>query len=239
MCKAAAVVVYDPPHRYNPTTPVRTNTGTLYAYQSPARPAAVTPRWDEALHQTQGVHGAFTQRIVDPPASPRRICGRLGRLRGSETGVFLKSAKQWPRVQAAVTGFTGAVQQGYESVASAQHAWNYYHVLGYTSKTPQDGLVLALEAMPKPLPLDFSLVAAEHLQGCAPEDSWYIIIHGVQPGVYPTYLEMSLHTSGVSVNGYHKALTFEAAVADFRAAEANKETEVRRTPSTRAGGRRR
>ncbi|KAJ7050153.1 hypothetical protein C8F01DRAFT_1092704 [Mycena amicta] len=123
-----------------------------------------------------------------------------------------------PQVQAACQGFTGAVQQGYTSVSWAKRAWDYYHALGFTSDKPQSGLALALEAMPKPLPLDLALIPAERLQGRAPDESC---------------LETALHTSGVSVNGYHKTATFEAAVAHYRAAEAKNETEVRRVP--RAG----
>ncbi|KAJ7048756.1 hypothetical protein C8F01DRAFT_1276111 [Mycena amicta] len=222
-----------------PTTPTRTKTGPVYEYQSPSRPVTLTPRWAEALHQTQGVSGAHARKIVKSPASPRRHCVAWVVFRGSTTGVFLKSLAQWPTVQAAVAGFTGAVQQGYESVSSANAAWSYYHALGYTSTTPQDGLALALESMPKPLPMDFSLVPPQRLQGRAPEDFWYVVVHGVQPGVYPTYLEMSLHTSGVSVNGYHKTGTFEEAVAHFRTAQANHETEVQSTPTGRARGGRR
>ncbi|KAJ7062399.1 hypothetical protein C8F01DRAFT_1252224 [Mycena amicta] len=212
-----------------PSTPVPARTGPVYAYQSPSRPLTLTPRWAEALHQTQGVGGSHVQKIVDALAPKKKSLAYVV-FRGWDTGVFLKSQGQWPNVQAAVTNFAGAVQQGYTSESSARTTWKHYHTLGYTSQDPQSGLAIALESMPTPLPLDFASIPTERLAGQAPDDSWYVVVHGVQPGVYPMFLEMALHTNGISMNGYHKTDTFEDAVAKFRAAEANGETEVRHTP---------
>ncbi|KAJ7061123.1 hypothetical protein C8F01DRAFT_1252765 [Mycena amicta] len=138
----------------------------------------------QAAQNTQGVPNAQVRLVSQRPA-PRKKAVCWAVFRGSSIGVF----DRWDVAKAATTGFRLAIFQGYGDITAARRAYDYAVARGYTSTQSQDrGLALPLDLMPVSV-VTANRVDEARLLPRTPDELWYIVYQGVNPGIYPTYLE--------------------------------------------------
>ncbi|KAJ7225331.1 hypothetical protein GGX14DRAFT_556139 [Mycena pura] len=126
----------------------------------------------------------------------------------------------WTKVQRATKGFRHSVQQGYPTVSQATRAYEYAQEQGWTLTVPRyHGLMLDIASVPRPLETNDPAVIGDRLDPRIPEDPWYIVYKGVNPGIFPTFLECALNTSGVKGASYDKWPTFVDALRTFNGAK--------------------
>ncbi|KAJ7079043.1 hypothetical protein C8R43DRAFT_910228, partial [Mycena crocata] len=163
--------------------------------------------WFEAESLTQGVPGSSVcgagssngPKYKKPPA-----CA-FGIFFGGESGVF----ENWADVQRNITGHGLAIYSGFPTVAAAEAALAYARARGWTS----DSNVPAGTSMtPLPVPSSYE---DNPLNSAYPSQLWYVVCRGVVPGVYRSYLECSLNSSGVRGNLVASFPTREAAEAAY------------------------
>nr|GAT43315.1 predicted protein [Mycena chlorophos] len=119
---------------------------------------------------------------------------------------------------AAVKQFTGAVYKAYVNIAEAETAFEYARQRGYTTTSPQRGLLLPVDQIPKSALQQDGTIDAARLTPCATDEEWYVVYKGVNPGLYPTYLECALNTCGVRLAVHQAYNTLADALVSFRAA---------------------
>jgi hypothetical protein len=107
---------------------------------------------------------------------------------GGEVAVF----EDWGGVARSTTGHGLTIHAGYPSVAAAQAALDYARSKGWTSDTYAD-----IAANPNPVP---TTSHDENPLNSGAAGTWYAVAHGAIPGVYGSYLECALNTSGIKGN---------------------------------------
>ena len=79
------------------------------------------------------------------------------------------------------------MQQGFATITQAIRAFEYAQENSWTSTTSSNtGLSVDLNLVPKPLTTDDPSVVGDRLRPREPEDWWYIVYVGINPGVFPT-----------------------------------------------------
>ncbi|KAJ7061955.1 hypothetical protein C8F01DRAFT_1251785 [Mycena amicta] len=214
-----------------PAPPVSSPARREYVYSSPTVPPTHTTQWSEAAHATQGVPNGHV-RLVAQEAAPRKkaVCWVV--FRGRTNGVF----NSWSSVEDATRGFRFAVYQGYSVVADARRAYGYATAKGYTSTDPpQGGLPLPLAQIPASI-LDATnrIIDDSRLVPRTTDDPWYIVYQGVNPGIYPTYLEVALNTNGIPLSSHDSRPTLPEAIEAFRDAQSRGIVLERRDPKRRS-----
>ncbi|KAJ7021241.1 hypothetical protein C8F04DRAFT_1195721 [Mycena alexandri] len=174
-----------------PSTPQRAPPNN-YVVRSPARTERVVS-WFEAAslaHSTPGatVHKSGNRR----PRKPRSAAYAV--FYGGQVGAF----EDWNRVLASITGHGLAIYGGFQSVQDAQAAIAYARAKGWTADAPS-GSTSAQPVPPTPLPLPSSF-DPNPLHSAGTHSLWYAVCRGVVPGVYRTWLECSLNTTGIKGN---------------------------------------
>ncbi|KAJ7178665.1 hypothetical protein C8R43DRAFT_1118037 [Mycena crocata] len=142
--------------------------------------------------------------------------------RGSDTGVF----DNWEQAQRATTGVRFAIHQGYATRTQALAAFEWAHINGWVCKS-DSWLPIALASSDAPHPVDLTATTAPLLPARQPEDPWYIVYAGVNPGVFPTYLESALNHLGINASRHESVKTFEEAKERFLQAQKQHEVERR------------
>ncbi|KAJ7049307.1 hypothetical protein C8F01DRAFT_1093494 [Mycena amicta] len=137
-------------------------------------------------------------------------------------------------VQAATSGFRFAVFHGYPDIPSAERAYSYALAQGYTTTTAQErGLALPLARIPASILGANNSIDEARLLGRSEDEPWYIVYQGVNPGVYPTYLEAALNTNGVRLAAHDSRETLAQAVSAFQEARLRGEVHIRRETKSR------
>ncbi|KAJ7060664.1 hypothetical protein C8F01DRAFT_1083660 [Mycena amicta] len=209
-----------------PPPPLPVTARREYLYSSPTVPPTHTTEWSQAAKATQGVANGHVRLVAREPAPRKKaVCWVV--FRGRENGIF----HQWNLAEAATAGFRLAVYQGYTNVSDAERAYNYAVERRYTSTQPQaSGLALPLAQIPASMVDENNDVDEARLVPRAADDPWYIVYRGVNPGIYPTYLEVALNTNGVSLAGHDSRETLADAILAFHGAKLRGDVQVRRQP---------
>ncbi|KAJ7061117.1 hypothetical protein C8F01DRAFT_1252757 [Mycena amicta] len=215
-----------PPRRAAERTSVPPAARREYLFSSPSVPPTRTTEWSQAAQNTQGVPNAQVRLVSQRPA-PRKKAVCWAVFRGSSIGVF----DRWDVAKAATTGFRLAIFQGYGDITAARRAYDYAVARGYTSTQSQDrGLALPLDLMPVSV-VTANRVDEARLLPRTPDELWYIVYQGVNPGIYPTYLEAALNTNGIRLAAHDSRRTLPEAISAFQQAVRLGGVVVRRQPS--------
>ncbi|KAJ7697298.1 hypothetical protein B0H16DRAFT_1484812 [Mycena metata] len=178
-----------------PTTPARTtpcsttSASTLCGYivDSPSKKGLVV-NWLEAGSLTNGVRGASVHSTGRKSRKPRAHAWAV--FYGGKVAVFT----EWAATQHSITGHGLAIYAGFPSVAAASATLEYARAQGWTGDlAPPSGQPPATFALP-------SAYDDNPLNSGAATNLWYAVSRGIVPGVYRSYLECSLNTSGVQGN---------------------------------------
>ncbi|KAJ7073295.1 hypothetical protein B0H15DRAFT_806880 [Mycena belliarum] len=174
--------------RSAPSTPQSST--AAYIIQSPGK-NGIALSWFEAGSLTQGVAGASVKgqkkrgprkRGGPPPAAYTVFFG-------GKIGVFTR----WADVQVAITGHGLAIHAGFPSLEAAEAALAFARSKGWTGDSQPSA---PPSASPLPLPSSYE----DNPLSSGTNLLWYAVCRGVAPGVYRSYLECSLNTSGVPGN---------------------------------------
>ncbi|KAF7967887.1 hypothetical protein HWV62_32832 [Athelia sp. TMB] len=165
-----------PPNSKHPSA-----TPTTYQVASPTRVGA-TQDWHLAGHLTQGVPAAHVHRthgVESPkktPPSKSKTAKAYVVYQGRTTGVF----EHWTPVEAATTGISGPVFEGFPSLLCAQRAW-------FIAEQMNVVRTLRPNVEYGPCPAFYGPIAVTLLN--FPEDyfgqRFYVVSKGLCPGVYP------------------------------------------------------
>ncbi|KAJ7895678.1 hypothetical protein B0H13DRAFT_1624304, partial [Mycena leptocephala] len=145
---------------------------------------------------------------------------------GRVPGVY----EDWEVAQPLVSGVSSAIYQGYPTLALAQAAYDYARERGWTRVCPappsaqrRSHVVRAME-LPTPTGL---------LDGPNPlhvssrgRKKWYIVYVGITPGVYQSFLECNLNTSGLRGATHESCTSKVVAVARYQEALAGGRVRV-------------
>ncbi|KAJ7066044.1 hypothetical protein C8F01DRAFT_1079734 [Mycena amicta] len=213
-----------PPSAEQPSVPPAVR--REYIFSSPTVAPTRTTEWSEAAQNTQGVRNAQVRVVSQQPARRKRtVCWTV--FRGRTIGVFAS----WDLAQAATSGFRLAIYHGYSDLTSARQAFDYAEAHHYMATRPQDrGLPLPLDQIPTSIVTAHGVDEAR-LQPRAPDDLWYIVYQGVNPGIYPTYLEAALNTNGIRLTAHDSRETLSDAITAFEQAQLSGGVVVRREPT--------
>ncbi|KAJ7119399.1 hypothetical protein C8R46DRAFT_1050824 [Mycena filopes] len=189
------------------TTPARTQARS-YVVESPTTSGRVVG-WFEAGSLTQGVTAASVHRdggARNPQKPPAKAWAVFY---GGTIAVFT----EWAATHRSITVHSLAIYSGYRSEAAASAALEYARAKGWTADST---------AARDPLPSTFTLPSAydDNPLNSDPASGglWYAVCRGIAPGVYRSYLECSLNTSGVKGNLASSFPTREAAEDAFQQA---------------------
>ncbi|KAJ7838434.1 hypothetical protein B0H13DRAFT_2367459 [Mycena leptocephala] len=127
-----------------------------------------------------------------------------------------------------VTRVSGAVSQGYQSMAEARAAYDYAYIRNWTGVRglPAPRQVRAIEALPLPILPDDPTPNPLHGAAGAGAHRWHIVYAGITPGIYLSFLEAALNTQGISGSRYDSATTLHEARRRWGAARAANSIEV-------------
>ncbi|KAJ7484053.1 hypothetical protein B0H11DRAFT_2231787 [Mycena galericulata] len=213
-----------------PVTPARNTDAppnpTIYRFSSPKK-SGYTPDWSEAGSATQGSPSSHVQ-VVRPPNKNRKknqayVVLAYVVFRGRTIGVM----QSWPEVQAAISGVRFALHQGYPSLDLAKSAFEFAHLHGWTSQGGSwSALPLSLSCAPSPVDAEQS--AAPTLMHRSPDDPWYVVYAGINPGVFPTNVECALNVLGIRASLHESVPSYAEAKAKFARAKERGEVHVRR-----------
>ncbi|KAJ7156554.1 hypothetical protein C8R43DRAFT_1125749 [Mycena crocata] len=155
---------------------------TVYRFESPTQEGH-TYSWSRAGVATQGVPNAFVREVQTGTANKSRgkkvayvvYCS-------IRTGVF----RSWRETQPLVNGVSNCIYRGYTSLAQAEAAFSY--------------------ALQRSWPITSTADPTNPINGSETcDDKWYVVYHGITPGVYRSHLECQLNTLGVR-GALHKGI---------------------------------
>ncbi|KAJ7439886.1 hypothetical protein B0H11DRAFT_2253420 [Mycena galericulata] len=200
-----------------PVTPARNTDAppnpTIYRFSSPKK-SGYTPDWSEAGSATQGSPSSHVQAYV--------VLAYVV-FRGRTIGVM----QSWPEVQAAISGVRFALHQGYPSLDLAKSAFDSPTFMAGLLKA-DPGLPLPLSLSCAPSPVDAEQSAAPTLMHRSPDDPWYVVYAGINPGVFPTNVECALNVLGIRASLHESVPSYAEAKAKFARAKERGEVHVRR-----------
>ncbi|KAJ7633590.1 hypothetical protein DFH06DRAFT_1337076 [Mycena polygramma] len=208
-----------------------TGTGPLYRFGSPSA-SGYTSHWDEAAEHSQGVPHGHVSRVS--PRPKRRTGGSKGYavFFGVKPGAYKTWDETWPLVD----GVPGNLYQSYPNFDMAGEAFVYACERGWTRiclspgapSRPMVSTPAPIPWLPQPIGL---LDAANPLHtgttGSASRGHrWYVVYHGITPGVYQSSLECGLNTVGVSGARHDSWDCKEVAIAKYQHALAEGRVKV-------------
>ncbi|KAJ7430147.1 hypothetical protein B0H11DRAFT_2247749 [Mycena galericulata] len=200
-----------PQHQEPPVIPsTPSSRRPLYYYESPTM-SGYTTSWATAGAATQGMANAHV-RAVEKRTKKRTKKAAYTVFYGNPSGVFLT----WDEAAAAVRGVKGSIFRGYATVPDAHAAYAYARARGWT-RSLNGPVEPSMAALPSPSqPLD----SVNPLHGTdALNETWYIVYRGIRPGVYHSFLEVMLNTSGLSNTLYDSVTGRAEAFALFAQAQ--------------------
>ncbi|KAJ7226777.1 hypothetical protein GGX14DRAFT_555364 [Mycena pura] len=187
----------------SPRTPQRATAPREYKIKSPQK-VGTTTEWFEAGALTLGIKGASAVATGSRSRTRKPRSAAYVVFYGGEVGVF----EDWSDVVKSITGHSGAIYSGFPSIAAATAALAYARSKGWTGDSTAPPAYIS----PLPVPSSYE---DNPLHSTATTNRWYVVCRGVVPGVYRSYLECSLHTSGVKGNLYKAFDTREEAEAAY------------------------
>ncbi|KAJ6503158.1 hypothetical protein C8R47DRAFT_1067270 [Mycena vitilis] len=215
-----------PPPRYSavpevtravPLTPqIPAGSPTVYEVGSSPGPTYST-EWSEAASAVQASPTSHVRAV----RKSKRRGGKPAAyvvFRGRDIGVM----HNWPDVLAATSGVSFSLQQGYRTVPQAEAVFQWADTNGWTCcSSAWQPRPIAPSQAPKPLPLSAgpnppasdSPLAFRH-----PDDRWYIVYQGINPGVFGTSVECALNVLGIRDAVHNSADSYLAAKNKFRGA---------------------
>ncbi|KAF7318030.1 hypothetical protein HMN09_00310300 [Mycena chlorophos] len=164
------------------------------------------------------------------PTSPRVRPGPV-RTSLAKTSVFvvfrgysIGIKENMREVNASIGDFRGEVFQGYPDTQSAERAFKVASAAGLTSTISLRSGRLPIEVAAAPRPLEpEDLHNNDRLQGRAWNDSWYVCYVGIEPGVYPTWIECAVNAKWAKSGEWEVFRSFgDAYEAYCRAATSNR-----------------
>ncbi|KAL1661533.1 hypothetical protein EV715DRAFT_214748 [Schizophyllum commune] len=187
---------------------------------SPPSPAAV-PSEPVATHATPS-----TARAVESRSCRGRPAKRPGYVvfLGKTAGVYTTWYVVADACNSQVAHVSHSVHHKYDSLAEAQAAFDVALGRGLTYSCGEGSIVVGRQRSAERLsPADLVLCLAfmddETSMAMAPaRHSWYVVYQGLQPGVYRTYVEVMLSTSGLQDAVHDKYKERDAAVDAFTSA---------------------
>ncbi|KAJ7712635.1 hypothetical protein B0H16DRAFT_1479259 [Mycena metata] len=143
--------------------------------------------------------------------------------RGRSIGVF----DHWPQAERAVSGIRFGVHQGYSTRERADAAFALAQANGWTYRGDA-WMATAVASSEAPLPVtdEAGRCTSESLFLRGPADPWYIVYAGVNPGIFPTFVECALNVLGICGSVHEKAPTFAVARTRFEGARERGEVRV-------------
>ncbi|KAJ7731414.1 hypothetical protein B0H16DRAFT_1733353 [Mycena metata] len=171
-----------------PTRPPHT-----YSYRTPDR-SGHTLSWAKAGAETQGVSSASPRRLI-PKSKPRTKKGGYVVFCNLQIGAF----RLWDDVLPLVTRVPNSLYQGYPTLLDAQAAFKDAQERGWTralALAPDGSMTAPL--VPPPSPANPQQGSNPLHAGRVADSFWYVVYHGITPGVYASSLECSLNTQGLS-----------------------------------------
>ncbi|KAJ7019603.1 hypothetical protein C8F04DRAFT_1197520 [Mycena alexandri] len=177
-----------------PTTPQRAST-SRYIVSTPDRPERpiVATSWFEAGSISHSVAQSTVRRMDSPRRSRKSRSAAYTVFYGGADGAFT----DWTRVSASITGHGVAIYSGFSSLEEAQAAFDYARAKGWTADAPSYTIPQALPPAPLPLPSSYD---RNPLNSGSTHELWYAVCRGIVPGVYRSWLECSLNTTGIKGN---------------------------------------
>ncbi|KAJ7432250.1 hypothetical protein B0H11DRAFT_2260906 [Mycena galericulata] len=200
------------------TDPPPYSTPTLYRFSSPAK-SGITADWSEAGHATKA--GGSVHAVHKAPKR-RGTKAAYVVFRGRSIGV----KRTWEEVDDATTAFRFALQQGYKSFATAEAAFQHALEKGWTSSA-SDWAALPISISSAPLPIANDAASLE-IANREPDDPWYVVYAGVNPGIFPNNLECALNVLGIRGSRHESVRTLAEAQAKFARATDRGEVSIER-----------
>ncbi|KAJ7163983.1 hypothetical protein C8R43DRAFT_1122944 [Mycena crocata] len=222
--------------RSAPTTPARrshissgpSTPAKLYSYYSP-HASGITQHWSKAANATQGTSRSSHVHAIYQTPKRRHKNEAYVVYRGHSSGVF----DNWEEVRLSTTGVRFALHQGYPTIEAAERAFKVAEDNGWTSTDTNTWLSTPISITHAPLPLPpTGTVPTSDLFTRRPDDPWFIVYSGVNPGVFPSNLECQLNVLGIHNSAHESVIGLENARAKFAGAVLRHEVHVRH--STRA-----
>ncbi|KAJ7810045.1 hypothetical protein B0H13DRAFT_1927548 [Mycena leptocephala] len=182
----------------------------------PRSTAPQTPRSMAAFH-TQGTPDSSARLLFKSPKKKKNK--RLGYVvfYGRQPGVYA----QWSGPASAeeqIRRVRGALHQGYDSLAEAHAAYKYARERSWTralDSRPSSPTTApdAIPVLPVPaLRSDSEILAPNPLRGAPSRNQrWYVVYAGIAPGIYGSFLECALNTSGLSNQAHESVETLAEA----------------------------
>ncbi|KAJ7714669.1 hypothetical protein DFH07DRAFT_974409 [Mycena maculata] len=215
-----------PPPPPQPTTPART---VLYSFETPTQ-QGFSDSWATAGAATQGVSGAKVRRIQNGPQKKQTRKAAYTVFYGIVPGVYA----QWDDAKANTNRVPGAIHRGYTTCVQAEDAYAYARARGW--KRTYQPLTVA-NPVPSPYTIPALPTPSEGLDTVNPlhgsevlENTWFVVYHGILPGVYHSLLEAQLNTVGIRNSRYESVEGRDNAFLKFGKAASLGETGVAAAP---------
>ncbi|KAJ7433175.1 hypothetical protein B0H11DRAFT_2259699 [Mycena galericulata] len=125
--------------------------------------------------------------------------------------------------EAQVRGVPYSLYQGYATASQAQAAFEYAHQRSWVS-SPSNASSPSIPTLP--IPQAPRSLMSNPLHGGILVPKWHIVYAGINPGIYPSYLECALNTLGLPSAEYESAATLEEAEARWHEATRTGRTRV-------------
>ncbi|KAJ7836518.1 hypothetical protein B0H13DRAFT_2368688 [Mycena leptocephala] len=184
----------------------------------------------KAAYFSQRVPQGRVRAIARSPSSPRPNNRGFAVFYGRIPGYY----QQWHGPQGAhaqVTCVSGALCQGYETLAEARATYNYGCSRNWTGvRGVPAGEVRPIESLPVPIVPDDPTPNPLHGAVGARTHRWHIMYAGITPGIYLSFLEAALNTQGISGSRYDSATSLHEARRRWRVARENNFIEILNHP---------
>ncbi|KAJ6480182.1 hypothetical protein C8R45DRAFT_1100770 [Mycena sanguinolenta] len=188
-----------------PAAPVTPHSARSYVVDSPAKTGCVAS-WFEAGSLTVGVPGASVHGVGRSRRTRKGPAAAYVVFFGRQVGVFT----EWADAHRSTTGNGVAIHAGYPSLAAANAALEFARTKGWTA----DSSPSVDSNSPLPLPSSYD---ENPLNSGNTSNLWYVMCRGLVPGIYRSWLECSLNTSGVKgnlCNTFHSRAEAEQAFSE-------------------------
>ncbi|KAJ7601902.1 hypothetical protein DFH06DRAFT_1351896 [Mycena polygramma] len=147
---------------------------------------------------------------TSPRPARRRIVAYVV-FRGRRIGVFYS----WHLVHQATSGLSFALQQGYASTELAIASFEVAQRHGWTFQSAAPSPVTLPRHAPLPIAPGDDL-NAPGLFPREPNDPYYVVYAGINPGVFGTYLECALNVLAVPSSSHKRLPTYPEALRSFQ-----------------------
>ncbi|KAL1658416.1 hypothetical protein GGF50DRAFT_10724, partial [Schizophyllum commune] len=161
---------------------------------------------------------------------PRVVPARSARRGRSKRGYVVFVGKQsgvyttWDACNAQVHRVNHSFHQSYPTLAEARAAFEVARAYGFTFSCGEGTIAVGAQVAATPVPASDLVLCLAFLDDPASkvispaDDAWYVVYKGVQPGVYRSYVEVGILTTGLADARHCSFTTREEAVESFTSA---------------------